>query len=100
LCEAPFGPFRQEVPDAILGSLGSLSPEQVAALRRQLDQLAPSFPKATPVAATPTRPRKAAAVTVFDLLDQAGLIGCIKGKPGSPTDLATNPEHMEGFGRG
>ena len=83
-----------------LSNLGSLSPEQLAALRRQLDQLAPSRPKARPVAAKPKRPGKAASVTVFDLLDQAGLIGCIKGEPGSPTDLATNPEHMEGFGRG
>jgi hypothetical protein len=33
--------------------------------------------------------------TAFDLMSKAGLIGCIKG---GPTDLATNPAHMEGFG--
>jgi hypothetical protein len=38
-------------------------------------------------------------VTVFDLLDRAGTIGCIKGAPRSPADLSTNPRHMEGFGR-
>lgn len=37
--------------------------------------------------------------TAFDLLQRAGLIGCIPGEPGSPTDLGTNPIHREGFGR-
>ncbi len=34
--------------------------------------------------------------TLFDLLDAAGLIGCIKD---APSDLSTNPQFMEGFGR-
>ncbi len=38
--------------------------------------------------------------TAFDVLSRAGLIGCIKGASGTPTDLSTNPRHMEGFGRG
>src|SRR5438105_14432876 len=37
--------------------------------------------------------------TAYDIARRAGLIGCIKGARGSPTDLSTNPEHMEGFGR-
>lgn len=37
--------------------------------------------------------------TAFDLLQRAGVIGCIPGEPGSPTDLSTNPIHREGFGR-
>jgi hypothetical protein len=37
--------------------------------------------------------------TAFDILHRAGLIGCVKGDPDSPTDLGTNPAHMEGFGR-
>jgi hypothetical protein len=37
--------------------------------------------------------------SAFDVLNRAGLIGCLKGAPDSPTDLSTNPEHMEGFGR-
>ena len=32
-----------------------------------------------------------------DLAERLGLIGAVKGLP---ADLSTNPEHMEGFGRG
>ena len=34
------------------------------------------------------------------VLESAGLIGCLIGMPGTPTDLSTNPKHMEGFGHG
>ncbi len=49
------------------------------------------------------RPARAAAMldaeeTAYDVAGRAGLIGCIKGAPRSPTDLSTNPRHMEGFG--
>jgi Arc/MetJ-type ribon-helix-helix transcriptional regulator len=40
-----------------------------------------------------------AETSVFDVLDRLGLIGCLEGSPDSPTDLSTNPSHMEGFGR-
>jgi len=40
----------------------------------------------------------AAEMTAFEVMDRAGLIGYLKAAPGSPTDLATNPAHMEGFG--
>ena len=36
--------------------------------------------------------------TVFDALDKLGLIGRLEGSPGSPDDLSTNPDHMQGFG--
>lgn len=36
--------------------------------------------------------------TAFDVLSRAGLIGCLKGGPDAPKDLASNPAHMEGFG--
>ncbi|MBV8313693.1 MAG: hypothetical protein JOZ53_01920 [Planctomycetaceae bacterium] len=42
---------------------------------------------------------EAAEETAFDILSRGGLIGCIKGAPGTPTDLSTNPRHMKGFGR-
>lgn len=42
----------------------------------------------------------AATATAYDLLDRAGLIGCLKAVPGSPTDLSTNSDHMKGFGGG
>jgi hypothetical protein len=45
-----------------------------------------------------TRDRETPDETVFDVLQRAGLIGCIPGAPGSPTDLSTNPIHREGFG--
>lgn len=41
---------------------------------------------------------KADVETAFDVMSRAGLIGCLKATPGGPTDLATNPSHMEGFG--
>jgi predicted DNA-binding antitoxin AbrB/MazE fold protein len=34
--------------------------------------------------------------TLFELLDKAGLIGCIKD---GPPDLSTNPKYMEDFGK-
>jgi hypothetical protein len=83
----------------LLSSLPGLSPEQLATLRRQLDQLDQPGARVKPEA-TARKPGKAASVTVFDLLERDGLIGCIKGEPDSPTDLATNPKHMEGFGGG
>jgi len=36
--------------------------------------------------------------SVFDILDRLELIGSIEGSLDSPTDLSTNPAHMEGFG--
>jgi hypothetical protein len=32
--------------------------------------------------------------TLFDVLTERGILGCFEG----PTDLSTNPKHMEGFG--
>jgi len=34
--------------------------------------------------------------TLYDLLNEAGLIGCIKD---GPPDLSTNPKYMEDFGK-
>ena len=38
-----------------------------------------------------------AANSVYERWKKAGWIGCIEG--GLPSDLSTNPRHMEGFGR-
>jgi hypothetical protein len=78
----------------LLSSLNALSPEQLAALRRELDSKLAS-------ALSPTHAKRAVPTeeTAFDRLQQAGLIGCLKGMPDTPTDLSTNPKHMEGFGR-
>jgi hypothetical protein len=32
--------------------------------------------------------------TLYDVLSERGILGCFDG----PTDLSTNPKHMEGFG--
>ena len=87
-------------------SIGDLSPEQLSALRRALtDKLLspgqPKFKRASPTQfAKPRKPGKLKPLTAFDMMSAAGVIGCVKGKPGSPTDLATNRAHMEGFGGG
>ena len=79
----------------LLTSLNALSPEQLATLRRELDsKLSPSPSSTHSKQATPTEE------TAFDRMERAGLIGCLKGMPGTPTDLSTNPKHMEGFGHG
>ncbi len=45
--------------------------------------------------AQPTEARPA-----YDLAAEAGLIGCIKSGPKPPpTDLSSNPRHMESFGK-
>jgi predicted DNA-binding protein len=36
----------------------------------------------------------------YELAEEAGLIGCIgSGRKSPPTDLSTNPRHLEGFGK-
>jgi hypothetical protein len=73
----------------LLKSLKGLSPEQLERLRRALD---------AELDRNGTR-SAAGEETAFDVLNRAGLIGCIEGSPRTPTDLSTNPRHLEGFGR-
>jgi hypothetical protein len=35
--------------------------------------------------------------TAYDVAQELGLIGCVKG---APKDLSTNPRYFEGFGKG
>jgi hypothetical protein len=72
----------------LLSSLDELSPMQRERLLRQLKHK---------LAAANNQTRNGGE-TAFDVFSRAGLIGCIKGSPRSPTDLSTNPKHMEGFG--
>jgi hypothetical protein len=74
----------------ILSSLNGLSPDQMRQLVRELESKM----------AVGKSNGDVAEVSAFDVASRAGLIGCIKGAPDSPTDLSTNPKHMEGFGRG
>jgi hypothetical protein len=64
------------------------SPREV--LRRAFEQYA----RSRPIAGTPP----IRARTIFDELNEAGLIGCVD-DPSLPRDLSTNKKHMEGFGR-
>ena len=38
-------------------------------------------------------------LTALEAFRRAGLIGCLEGTGDGPTDLATNPVHLDGFGR-
>jgi len=77
----------------ILASINALSPVQMRRLARELESKIASRGKPAAPAATD------AEESAFDVASRAGLIGCIKGAPRSPTDLSTNPKHREGFGR-
>jgi hypothetical protein len=44
--------------------------------------------------ASPTNGRSLQEKTLFEVLSERGILGCFDG----PTDLSTNPKHMEGFG--
>jgi hypothetical protein len=82
----------------ILSSIKALSPEQMRQLARELDSTMAGITRKRP-AATKAAGGHDAEETAFDVASKAGLIGCIKGAPRSPTDLSTYPKHMEGFGR-
>ena len=86
----------------ILASIPSLSPDQMRQLARELEsRVAATAQRAQPSAPTPPADAQDTdGETAFDVASRSGLIGCIKGAPGSPTDRSTNPKHMEGFGRG
>ncbi len=71
----------------LLRSLQDLSPVQLQRLRRELEH----------ELANGGRHADTEGETAFAVLHRAKLIGCIKGAPRSPTDLSTNPRHMEGF---
>ena len=80
----------------IISSINALSPDQMRQLYRELENRMAAAKQPAPALADSGNAEESA----FDLARRAGLIGCIKGAPGSPTDLSTNPKHKEGFGRG
>jgi hypothetical protein len=49
---------------------------------------------ATPQVAPATNGDRSPEKTLYDVLAERGILGCFDG----PTDLSTNPKHMEGFG--
>jgi hypothetical protein len=81
----------------ILSSISGLSPAQMRRLARELETRLAATARNRPTSAKAAR--QECEETAFDVASRAGLIGCIKGAPRSPTDLSTNPKHLEGFGR-
>jgi hypothetical protein len=80
----------------IISSINALSPDQMRQLYRELESRMAATKQPAPALAGAGHD---AEETAFDVASRAGLIGCIEGAPRSPTDLSTNPKHMEGFGR-
>jgi Arc/MetJ-type ribon-helix-helix transcriptional regulator len=94
--------LEQFIHDAVRAGLYAREDDVI---RDALTRLKQAMPQATqPPAksakrAKPSAPEADAEETAFDVASRAGLIGCLQGAPRSPTDLSTNPKHMEGFGR-
>jgi hypothetical protein len=61
-----------------------------------VDQLLDAAPLALcqPAAVTHSDGDVLCEKTLYDVLSERGMMGCFDG----PTDLSTNPKHMEGFG--
>jgi hypothetical protein len=88
----------------------SVDPAQIALSaeqRRRLAQLAERMGKdwtevldgllcSAPTSIEGSEPNGEALIgkSLFDVLTERGILGCFDG----PTDLSTNPKHMEGFG--
>jgi hypothetical protein len=56
--------------------------------------LAPAALESQSTAAVEPNGEAAPAKSLYDVLTERGILGCFDG----PTDLSTNPKHMEGFG--
>jgi len=95
--------LEQFIHDAVRAGLYAREDDVI---RDALTRLKQALPKPAPLSgkrpkrAEPTATaRNGTEETAYDLARRAGLIGCLKGAPESPTDLSTNPKHMKGFGR-
>lgn len=73
---------------------------QIHDLARDSDMSAADLIREALEAYAASHPRSGAngAETLFDRWSKQGFIGCVQGDDDSPTDLSTNPAHMEGFG--
>ena len=78
----------------------SLWPEDQQFIQQQLDQgrfrsVDEMIHTALQLLEAQEQKNRASSDTCYELLEQAGVIGMVKG---GATDLSTNPRHMEGFG--
>jgi predicted DNA-binding antitoxin AbrB/MazE fold protein len=69
---------------------GVLRPLVPLALREQ-ERVSVSIDRAEEAQSSASAPER----TLFDVLNDAGLVGCISS---GPVDLSTNPKHLEGMG--
>jgi len=80
----------------------TLSPQQRQALARLAEQTGKSHAELidellanAALSTTPDSPEVVTDKSLYEVLSERGMLGCFDG----PTDLATNPRHMEGFGK-
>lgn len=80
----------------------TLSPQQRQALARLAEQAGKPYPELidellakAQLPATAEAPEVVTDKSLYDVLSERGILGCFDG----PTDLATNPKHMEAFGQ-
>jgi hypothetical protein len=90
--------MRQSDFNHLLSTIPALSRAQLRRFARELQARLAATPRNRPAPAKVVAAPEAEE-TAYDLASGAGIIGCIPGAPRSPTDLSTNPKHMEGFGR-
>jgi Arc/MetJ-type ribon-helix-helix transcriptional regulator len=89
--------LAQFIHDAVRAGFYAREDDVIRDALTRLKQALP--PSARPSRKRAKRAESAAEETAYDVARRAGVIGCLKGAPDSPTDLSTNPKHMEGFGR-
>jgi hypothetical protein len=78
-----------------------LTPEQQEQLAQVAEQSGQAWQEllARVIGALPAEPSNGSGdqgKSAYDLLSEAGLIGCIEG---GPADVSSNPKYMEGFGQ-
>ena len=94
--------LEQFVHDAVRAGLYAREDDVINDALNRLKQTLPGAPtpgKSAKGARPATPATSDTEETAYDVASRAGLIGCLQGAPRSPTDLSTNPKHMEGFGR-
>src|SRR5262249_16597433 len=82
----------------ILASVEALSPAQMRRLLRELERRM-AAPAKRPATAKPEI-RRDAEETAYDVARRAGLIGCIRAPPRTPTDVTTTRKKWGGLGGG
>ena len=78
--------------------LAQLAAERGCDYRDLVDELlfGPAEPAVAPSSTVHVEDDFTEQPSLYNELAKRGILGCFDG----PTDLATNPKHMEGFGRG